>query len=123
MIECSAYQKCLRLPVPLTFFEGPHLSPLAALILVNLSNRLTELWTFTDDMAPQHYRDQSILILGAGCFGLAIAHSLASAGYSRITVVDKANSIPSPFSAANDLNKVIRAEYADAFYTGLSLVS
>lgn len=70
----------------------------------------------------QGKKDQSILVLGAGCFGLATAHHLATQGYSNITVLDKAEAIPSPFSAANDLNKVIRAEYADPFYTDLALV-
>ncbi|KAL3486764.1 FAD dependent oxidoreductase [Aspergillus germanicus] len=63
----------------------------------------------------------SILILGAGCFGLATAHHLASRRYSNITVLDKDSEVPSRFSAANDLNKVIRAEYADPFYTDLAL--
>lgn len=67
-------------------------------------------------------KNQSILVIGAGCFGLATAHHLASQGYSHINVLDKADKIPSPFSAANDLNKVIRAEYADPFYTKLALV-
>ncbi|KAL5338749.1 FAD dependent oxidoreductase [Aspergillus crustosus] len=64
---------------------------------------------------------QSILILGAGCFGLSTAYHLASQGYSKITVLEKDSEVPSRFSAANDLNKVIRAEYADAFYTDLAL--
>lgn len=64
-----------------------------------------------------------ILILGAGCFGLATAYHLAQDGYSHITVLEKDHEVPSRFSAANDLNKVIRAEYADPFYTELALVS
>lgn len=64
----------------------------------------------------------SILILGAGCFGVSTAFHLASHGYSNITVLDKDSEVPSRFSAANDLNKVIRAEYADPFYTDLALV-
>ncbi len=67
--------------------------------------------------------DQSILILGAGCFGLATAYQLALRGYSNITVLEKGETVPSGFSAAFDLNKIIRAEYADSFYTYLSLVS
>lgn len=67
--------------------------------------------------------NSSKLILGAGCFGLATAYHLASRGYSNITVLDKDSEVPSRFSAANDLNKVIRAEYADPFYTDLALVS
>ena len=66
---------------------------------------------------------KSILIIGGGCFGLAAAHALASAGYTKVTVLEKDNHVPSRFSAAYDLNKVIRAEYADQFYTDLSLVS
>ncbi|VUC25014.1 unnamed protein product [Clonostachys rosea] len=63
----------------------------------------------------------SVLILGGGCFGLATAHTLASNGHKNITVLEKGQTIPSSFSAAYDLNKVIRAEYADPFYTDLSL--
>ena len=64
-----------------------------------------------------------VLILGGGCFGLATAYHLAQNGYSDITVLEKDHEVPSRFSAANDLNKVIRAEYADPFYTELALVS
>ena len=76
------------------------------------------------NMTPQQDSTQSaLLIVGAGCFGLATAHSLASAGHTNITVLDKDDEVPSRFSAANDLNKVIRAEYTDTFYTDLSVVS
>lgn len=73
-------------------------------------------------MTPERPENSSILILGAGCFGLAAAHQLALSGYKNVTVLDKSESIPSHFSAAYDINKVIRAEYADPFYTDLSLV-
>ncbi|KAH8887980.1 FAD dependent oxidoreductase [Thozetella sp. PMI_491] len=63
----------------------------------------------------------SILILGAGCFGLSTAHHLASAGYKNITVLERDDAIPSRYSAGYDINKVVRAEYADTFYTDLSL--
>jgi sarcosine oxidase/L-pipecolate oxidase len=65
--------------------------------------------------------DESILILGGGCFGLATAFELAQKGYKNITILEKDVDVPSRFSAAYDLNKVIRAEYADAFYTQLAL--
>uniref|UniRef100_A0A4E9DT45 FAD dependent oxidoreductase domain-containing protein n=1 Tax=Gibberella zeae TaxID=5518 RepID=A0A4E9DT45_GIBZA len=64
---------------------------------------------------------QSILILGGGCFGLATAFELAQKGYNNITILEKDVDVPSRFSAAYDLNKVIRAEYADDFYTQLAL--
>ncbi|KAH7029537.1 FAD dependent oxidoreductase [Microdochium trichocladiopsis] len=72
-------------------------------------------------MACKNTTQESVLILGAGCFGLATAHQLANAGYTDITVLDKDDVVPSRFSAANDLNKVIRAEYPDLLYTDLSL--
>ncbi|QKX60220.1 uncharacterized protein TRUGW13939_07363 [Talaromyces rugulosus] len=72
-------------------------------------------------MALESNERESVLILGAGCFGLATAYHLASKGYSQITVLDKADEIPSHFSAGFDLNKVVRAEYPDPFYTSLSL--
>ncbi|KAF2651075.1 FAD dependent oxidoreductase [Lophiostoma macrostomum CBS 122681] len=66
-------------------------------------------------------KKSSILIIGAGCFGLSTAHVLAKAGYTNITVLDRDDEVPSRFSAADDLNKVVRAEYADQFYTDLAL--
>lgn len=74
-------------------------------------------------MPPTNGQKESILILGAGCFGLATAHRLAVNGYTDVTVLEKGDSVPSRYAAAYDLNKVIRAEYADPFYTDLSLVS
>lgn len=65
---------------------------------------------------------ESVIIVGAGCWGLATAHQLALDGYKDISVFDKDDVVPSRFSAANDLNKVIRAEYADPHYTDLALV-
>lgn len=71
---------------------------------------------------PQDPAESAVLIVGAGCFGLATAHSLALTGYTNVTVLDKDDEVPSRFSAANDLNKVIRAEYTDTFYTDPSVV-
>ncbi|KAH7388895.1 FAD dependent oxidoreductase [Cadophora sp. MPI-SDFR-AT-0126] len=65
-------------------------------------------------------KESSILIVGAGVFGLSTALHLAQDGYTNITVLDRA-SVPSPFSAGNDLNKIVRAEYEDPFYTELAL--
>ncbi|KAK4234197.1 FAD dependent oxidoreductase [Achaetomium macrosporum] len=65
--------------------------------------------------------DSSILIAGAGTFGLSTSYHLAKAGYKNITVLEKSPTIPSHLSAGNDLNKILRAEYEDAFYTELAL--
>ena len=66
-------------------------------------------------------RNTSILIVGAGTFGLSTAYHLAKAGYRNITVLEKSPSMPPDLSAANDLNKIVRAEYEDPFYTHLAL--
>ena len=67
-------------------------------------------------------QNTSILIIGAGTFGLSTAYHLAKeGGYGKITVLEKSSSIPPDLSAANDLNKIVRAEYEDPFYTGLAL--
>ncbi|XXG94044.1 hypothetical protein Hte_000295 [Hypoxylon texense] len=63
----------------------------------------------------------SILILGAGTFGLSTAYHLAKAGYTNITVLEKSPTFPPELSAGNDLNKIIRAEYEDPFYAELAL--
>ncbi|EME42294.1 hypothetical protein DOTSEDRAFT_73205 [Dothistroma septosporum NZE10] len=66
-------------------------------------------------------KDTPIAILGGGAWGLSTAHYLTNAGYTNITVHERAEKIPSPYSAAHDLNKIVRAEYEDPFYTQLAL--
>lgn len=61
----------------------------------------------------------SVLIVGCGVLGLSAAHELAQQGY-HVTAID-AYSVPSPWSAANDYNKIIRTEYADIQYTKMSV--
>lgn len=61
----------------------------------------------------------SVLIVGCGVFGLSTALELAEKGY-KVTAID-AYPVPSPWSAANDYNKIIRTEYNDMIYTKLSV--
>ncbi|GFF98800.1 L-saccharopine oxidase [Aspergillus udagawae] len=42
-------------------------------------------------------------------------------GYRNISVFEQDGQIPPRYSAANDLNKIVRAEYEDPFYTDLTL--
>ncbi|KAG7042512.1 FAD dependent oxidoreductase [Colletotrichum scovillei] len=63
----------------------------------------------------------SILIVGAGTFGLSAAYHFSRAGYKSITILEKGTSVPSSLSAGNDVNKIVRAEYEDPFYTELAL--
>ncbi|KAK8078692.1 sarcosine oxidase [Apiospora phragmitis] len=66
-------------------------------------------------------KEDPILILGAGTFGLSTAYHFAKAGFSNITVLEKSTAVPPVDSAGNDLNKIIRAEYEDPFYAELAL--
>ncbi|KAK3393852.1 FAD dependent oxidoreductase [Podospora didyma] len=68
-------------------------------------------------------KQDPILIIGAGTFGLSTAYHLAQAGYTSITLLEKGDSIPSPLSAGNDINKIVRAEYEDPFYAELALAA
>lgn len=63
-----------------------------------------------------------IAIIGAGVFGLSTALQLASDGYTNITVYEKDEQIPPRSSAGYDLNKIVRAEYEDPWYTELTIV-
>ncbi|KIL87008.1 hypothetical protein FAVG1_09561 [Fusarium avenaceum] len=68
-------------------------------------------------------KSEPILVVGAGAFGLSTVYHLLKAGYKDITVLEKDEDIPSRWSAANDLNKIVRAEYEDPLYQGMTLVS
>jgi sarcosine oxidase/L-pipecolate oxidase len=67
-------------------------------------------------------KDRPIAIIGGGAFGLSTAFELSNQGYKDVTVFEKDAEIPSRWSAANDLNKIMRAEYEDDFYTELAVV-
>ncbi|KAF2679372.1 FAD dependent oxidoreductase [Lentithecium fluviatile CBS 122367] len=58
----------------------------------------------------------SSLIVGGGTIGISIALHLSDRGYKNITVLDRGEDIPSAYSAGNDVNKIVRADYEDAFY-------
>ena len=65
----------------------------------------------------------SIIIVGGGAWGLSSALHLHQAGHRNIIVLERAEQIPSKYSGAYDINKIVRAEYEDPFYTSLALVS
>lgn len=67
-------------------------------------------------------KSEPILVVGAGAFGLSTVYHLLKAGYKDITVLEKDEEIPSRWSAANDLNKIVRAEYEDPLYQEMTLV-
>ncbi|KAK9424125.1 putative FAD dependent oxidoreductase [Seiridium unicorne] len=66
-------------------------------------------------------KQEPIIIVGAGAFGLSTALHLSQNGYSNITVFEQDDEVPSGYSAANDINKIMRAEYEDPWYTDLAM--
>lgn len=66
-------------------------------------------------------RNDPIIVVGAGAFGLSTVLHLSQAGYTNISVFEQDSQIPPRQSAANDINKIVRAEYEDPFYTDLTL--
>ncbi|TID23853.1 hypothetical protein CANINC_003145 [Pichia inconspicua] len=62
---------------------------------------------------------ESVLIVGCGVFGLSTALELARKG-KHVCVIDKYEP-PSPWSAANDFNKIIRCEYNNKTYAKLAV--
>ncbi|GAA6020769.1 hypothetical protein JCM10207_002017 [Rhodosporidiobolus poonsookiae] len=65
-------------------------------------------------------KNASILVIGAGTFGLSTAWHLVRDGYTNITVIDR-HEAPSVASAGHDLNKIFRLEYAVDLYTQMAV--
>lgn len=59
------------------------------------------------------------IVIGCGVFGLSTCIELAERGY-KVLALDKYQP-PSPLSAANDLNKIIRVEYPDKLSARLAV--
>ncbi|KAI0332963.1 FAD dependent oxidoreductase [Cubamyces sp. BRFM 1775] len=65
-------------------------------------------------------KDGTVVIVGAGCFGLSTAYHLLRRGYKDVTVIDRSSVLPAPDAASTDLNKIVRSSYPDIFYTRLA---
>ncbi len=62
--------------------------------------------------------EPSIVVVGAGVFGLTAALELRARGW-RVTVIDP-GPVPTPTAASTDISKVVRMDYgADALWTDL----
>lgn len=68
-------------------------------------------------------KNAPIAIIGGGAWGLSTSYHLIEEGYRNFTVFEGAPEIPCQYSAAYDLNRIVRAEYEDEFHTQLALVS
>lgn len=60
-------------------------------------------------------KSDSILIVGAGVFGLSTALELKKRGYSNITVLDRYTP-PAVDGSSVDISRIIRIDYADPVY-------
>ncbi|RAL13044.1 FAD dependent oxidoreductase [Aspergillus homomorphus CBS 101889] len=69
-------------------------------------------------MDPNH-KDQRIVIIGAGVFGLAAARQLASEGYGNILVLDR-DMPPVSDGSSSDISRMIRFDYADDDYLSIA---
>lgn len=65
------------------------------------------------------HADDSILIVGAGVFGLSTAAELSSRGYKNITVIDRYPP-PVPDGSSVDISRIIRTDYADPIYSRMA---
>ncbi|CAK39420.1 hypothetical protein ASPNIDRAFT_180802 [Aspergillus niger ATCC 1015] len=66
-------------------------------------------------------KSDPIAIIGAGVFGLTTALHLSSNGFTNVSVFERDNQVPARYSAGHDINKIVRAEYEDPWYTELTL--
>lgn len=70
--------------------------------------------------SQQHSKDDQIVIVGAGVFGLGLANELArNRGYTNITVLDRAPP-PVPDGSSVDVSRIIRTEYANPLYARIA---
>lgn len=64
-------------------------------------------------------KDKTILIVGAGIFGLSTALELKKRGYQHVTVVDRY--LPPVVDGSSvDISRVIRVDYADPLYSQMA---
>lgn len=63
--------------------------------------------------------NSSVLIIGAGTFGLSTALQLLRKGHKNVTLLDPYE-VPSPLSAGNDVNKVFQSTVESEFYSELA---
>ncbi|EIW70496.1 hypothetical protein TREMEDRAFT_60999 [Tremella mesenterica DSM 1558] len=65
---------------------------------------------------------ESVVIVGAGIFGMSTALWMLQTNEYDVTILDKSEILPAPDAASSDLNKIIRAgDYADPHLASLSL--
>ncbi|KAL1745024.1 FAD dependent oxidoreductase [Schizophyllum fasciatum] len=66
-------------------------------------------------------KDEKIVIVGAGCFGMSTAYHLLKRGFTNITVLERSEVLPAVDGSSNDFNRIVRSSYNDSFYAKLAL--
>ena len=70
--------------------------------------------------SPSNYRkNEPVIIVGAGIFGLSTALELTRRGFSNITVLDRYQA-PVPDGSSVDISRIIRVEYGDELYAKMA---
>ncbi|KAF8806532.1 FAD dependent oxidoreductase [Phlegmacium glaucopus] len=65
-------------------------------------------------------KNEKIVVVGAGCFGVSTAYHLLQRGYMDVTILDRSTTLPAPDAASNDINRVVRSSYSDRMYAELA---
>jgi sarcosine oxidase/L-pipecolate oxidase len=50
-------------------------------------------------------KDETILVVGSGCFGISTAYHLLKRGFKNVTVVDRSDILPAPDAASTDISQ------------------
>ncbi|PBK82863.1 FAD dependent oxidoreductase [Armillaria gallica] len=61
-----------------------------------------------------------VLIIGAGVFGISTAYHLLTRGFTDVTVLERAETLPPADGTSNDFNRIVRTSYNDPFYAKLA---
>ncbi|KAJ5170040.1 uncharacterized protein N7500_002823 [Penicillium coprophilum] len=64
-------------------------------------------------------KNQRVVIIGAGAFGLGTALRLKEEGYKSVTILDRSVP-PVPDGSSNDISRVIRFDYGDPIYAEIA---
>ncbi|EXJ88752.1 hypothetical protein A1O3_01816 [Capronia epimyces CBS 606.96] len=64
-------------------------------------------------------KEQRVVIIGAGVFGLSTALQLSSEGYKSVVVLDR-HTPPVPDGSSVDISRVIRFDYGDGTHTAIA---
>jgi sarcosine oxidase/L-pipecolate oxidase len=50
-------------------------------------------------------KEEPVLVVGGGCFGISTAYHLLKRGFKNVTVVDRSDVLPAPDAASTDLSQ------------------